>query len=60
MGVKRRVLSLLHGLGLIDGYKTLNCQKMELAERSKEGYNISGRYTGANVVKDLPLINIHS
>ena len=60
MGVKRRVLSLLHGLGLIDGYKTLNCQKMGLAERSKEGHNISGGYTGANVVEDSPPINVHS
>jgi len=33
---------------------------MELAERSKEGYNTSGRYTGTNVIKDLPLINIRS
>lgn len=60
MGVKRRVLSLLHGLGLIDGYKTLNCQKMGLAERSKEGHNTSGGYTGANVVEDSPPINVHS
>jgi len=41
-GVKSRVLSMLHGLGLIDGYKTLNRQKMGLAERSKEGHNTSG------------------
>jgi len=35
---------------------------MELAERSKEGYNTSGGYTctSANVVKDLPLINARS
>jgi len=31
---------------------------MELAKRSKEGYNTSGKYTSANVVKDSPLINI--
>jgi hypothetical protein len=60
MGVKRRVLSLLHGLGLIDGYKTLNCQKMGLAERSKEGHNTGGGYTGANVVEDSPPINVYS
>jgi hypothetical protein len=33
---------------------------MELAKRSKEGYNTSGEYTGANVIKDPPLINIRS
>ena len=33
---------------------------MGLAKRSKEGYNTSGGYTSANVVKDLPLINVHS
>jgi hypothetical protein len=33
---------------------------MGLAECSKEGYNTSGRYTSANVVKDLPLINVYS
>ena len=33
---------------------------MELAERSKEGYNTSGGYTGANVIKDSPLINVRS
>jgi len=33
---------------------------MELARRSKEGYNTSGKYTSANIIKDLPLINIHS
>ena len=60
MGVKRRVLSLLHGLGLIDGYTTLNCQKMGLAERSKEGHNTNGGYTGANVVEDSPPINVRS
>ena len=32
---------------------------MGLAERSKEGYNISGGYTSTNTVKDLPPINIH-
>jgi len=31
---------------------------MELAKRSKEGHNTSGEYTGANVVKDSPPINI--
>jgi len=33
---------------------------MELAKRSKEGYNTSGVYTSANIIKDLPLINVHS
>ena len=33
---------------------------MGLAERSKEGYNTNGGYTSANVIKDSPLINIHS
>jgi len=33
---------------------------MELAERSKEGYNTSGGYTSANIIKDLPLINVRS
>ena len=33
---------------------------MGLAKCSKEGYNTSGGYTGANVVKDSPLINIYS
>jgi hypothetical protein len=33
---------------------------MGLAKRSKEGYNTSDGYTGANVIKDLPLINIYS
>jgi hypothetical protein len=60
MGVKRRVLSLLHGLGLIDGYRTLNCQKMGLAERSKEGHNTSSGYTRANVFEDSAPINVHS
>ena len=31
---------------------------MELAERSKEGYNTSGEYTGTNAFKVLPPINI--
>jgi len=31
---------------------------MELAKRFKEGYNTSGEYTGANIVEDLPPINI--
>ena len=31
---------------------------MELAKRSKEGYNTSSRYTSANITKDLPLINV--
>ena len=52
LGVKRRVLSLLHGLGLIDGYKTLNSHKMGLAERSKEGSDINGGYTSANDIKE--------
>jgi len=38
----------------------LNYQKIGLAERFKEGYNTSGEYTGANVVKDPPPINIRS
>jgi len=33
---------------------------MGLAERSKEGYNTSGGYTGANVVEDSPPINVRS
>jgi hypothetical protein len=33
---------------------------MELAERSKGGYNTSGEYTGANAIKDLPLVNVRS
>ena len=37
LGVKRRVLSFLHGFGLIDSYKTLNTKKLGLADRSKEG-----------------------
>jgi len=31
---------------------------MGLAKRFKKGYNTNGKYTGANVVKDSPLINI--
>jgi len=31
---------------------------MELAKRFKEGYNTSGGYTSANIIKDSPLINI--
>jgi len=31
---------------------------MGLAKCSKEGHNTSGKYTGANVIKDSPLINI--
>ena len=42
MGVRYRVLLLLYGLEPIDGYNALNCQNMKLAERSKEGHNISG------------------
>jgi len=60
MGVKGPVLSLLHGLGLIDGYKTLNRQNMGLAERSKEGHNTNGGYTGADVAEDSPPINVCS
>ena len=59
MGVNGQVLSLLHGLGLIDGYKTLN-RKMGLAERSGEGHNTDGGYTGANVAEDSPSINVRS
>jgi len=33
---------------------------MGLAECFKEDYNISGGYISANVVKDLPLINVYS
>ena len=33
---------------------------MGLAKCFKKGYNISGRYTGVNIIKDLPLINIYS
>jgi len=32
---------------------------MGLAKRSKEGYNTSSKYTGANVVEDSPPINIY-
>ena len=32
---------------------------MELAERSKESYNINSGYTSTNIIKDLPLIYIH-
>ena len=60
MGVNSPVLSLLHSLGLIDGYKTLNCQKMGLAERSEEGHNTSGGHTGANVSEYSPPINVRS
>lgn len=42
MGVRRQALPLLHGLGLIDGYKTLNCRGMGLAERPNEGHNANG------------------
>jgi hypothetical protein len=59
MGVNGQVLSLLHNLGLIDGYKTLN-RKTRLAERSEEDHNTSGGYTGANVAEDSPPINVHS
>jgi len=37
LGVKRPVLSFLHGLGLIDSYKTLNARKLGPAKRSEEG-----------------------
>ena len=33
---------------------------MGLAKYSKEGYNTSGGYTCANIIKDLPLINVYS
>jgi len=33
---------------------------MGLAKHSKEGYSTSGGYTSANIVKDLPLINVYS
>ena len=33
---------------------------MGLAKHFKEGHNISSGYTGANIIKDLPLINIYS
>ncbi|OXV11490.1 hypothetical protein Egran_00749 [Elaphomyces granulatus] len=36
LGVKRSVLSLLHGFGIIDGYKTINRQRAGLAEPSNE------------------------
>ena len=32
---------------------------MGLAKRFKEDYNTSGKYIGINVIKDLPLINVH-
>ena len=32
---------------------------MELAKHFKEGYNISNGYTGTNIIKDLPPINIY-
>lgn len=53
LGVKRRVLSLLHGLGIIDGYKTINSQKMGLAERSKEGSNMSSISARADRYKEF-------
>ena len=31
------MLSFLHGLNLINGYKALNTKKLKLAKRSKEG-----------------------
>ena len=37
LDVKQQVLSLLHGLELIDGYKTLNSQKNGLTQHSKKG-----------------------
>ena len=33
---------------------------MGLAKCFKEGHNASSRYTGINVIEDLPLINIYS
>jgi hypothetical protein len=33
---------------------------MGLAKYSKEGYNTNSGYTSADVIKDLPLINIYS
>jgi len=33
---------------------------MGLAECFKEGYNTSGGYIGANVIKDSPPINVNS
>ena len=33
---------------------------MGLAKWFKKGYNTSGGYTGANVIEDLPLINVRS
>ena len=37
LGVKRHVLSFLHGLGLINSYKTLNTKSLGLASCSREG-----------------------
>jgi hypothetical protein len=59
MGVNGQVLSLLHSLGLIDGYKTLN-RKMGLAEHPEEDHNTSDGYTGANVAEDSPPIDVRS
>ena len=33
---------------------------MGLAKHFKKSYNISSRYTSANVIKDLPPINVYS
>jgi len=55
LGVKRSVLSLLHGFGIIDGYKTINSQRMGLAEpgRSNEDSNISNTPVCADEDKEL-------
>ncbi len=37
MGVKRRVISVLHGLGVCESYRTINRENRAIAERAQEG-----------------------
>ena len=37
MGVKRRVISVLHGLGICESYRTINRENHAMAERAQEG-----------------------
>jgi hypothetical protein len=37
MGVKRRVISVLHGLGVCESYRTINRENHAIAERAQEG-----------------------
>ena len=57
LGVKRHVLSLLHGFGIIDGYKTINRQKMGLAER-KEDSNTSSIPADVNDEKEPDSVDV--